>query len=288
MYNFKIGVLADSFKLPLRESILKAKEAGVDGLQLYATTGELSPEVLDMEKRKEIRKFIEDQNLVISALCGDLGGHGFEIASDNREKILRSKKIVDLAVDLGTDVVTTHIGVVPEDTRSERYAVMQEACTELGEYAQSCGVCFAIETGPEKASVLKQFLDSLPTKGIGVNLDPANLVMVTGDNPEKAVKTLKDYIVHTHAKDGIMIKKTDPKIIYDFFADGGIGDLRLEEYFLETPLGEGDVDFDKYLKALYDISFNGFLTIEREVGDNPQADIVKAVQFLKRKNEGTV
>ena len=81
-----------------------------------------------------------------------------------------------------------------------------------------------------------------------VNFDPANFVMVTGDDPVKGVYTLKDYIVHTHAKDGIMKQKSDPKD-YTFFAEGGIEDLRLEDYFLETPLGEGHVD-SYWLKAL--------------------------------------
>lgn len=62
---------------------------------------------------------------------------------------------------------------------------------------------------------------------------------------------------------------------------GGIGDLRLSDYFKETPLGEGDVDFDRYLKALDEVGYKGFLTIEREVGDNPEKDIRMAVDFLK-------
>ena len=104
---------------------------------------------------------------------------------------------------------------------------------------------------------------------------------MTGDDPVKGVYTLKDYIVHTHAKDGIMKQKSDPERIYTFFAEGGIEDLRLEDYFLETPLGEGHVDFPNWLKALEDIGYNGFLTIEREVGKNPEQDIREAVRFLK-------
>jgi sugar phosphate isomerase/epimerase len=80
-----------------------------------------------------------------------------------------------------------------------------------------------------------------------------------------------------------MLKKTDAEKIYNYFAEGGIEDLHLEEYFRETPLGEGSVDFDNYLKALDEIGFNGFLTIEREVGENPEKDIRLAVDFLKRK-----
>jgi len=190
---------------------------------------------------------------------------------------------VELALEFGCRVVTTHIGVVPEDTGSETYKVLQEACNELAEFAHERGAYFAIETGPEPADRLKKFLDSLSSKGVAVNFDPANLVMVTDDDPVQGVYTLRDYIVHTHAKDGIMLKKTDPKVIYDFFAEGGIGDLRLSDYFLETPLGEGKVDFDRYLQALMDIGYGGYLTIEREVGANPMEDISHAIRFLKSK-----
>ena len=107
--------------------------------------------------------------------------------------------------------------------------------------------------------------------------------MVTDDDPVEAVYTLKDYIVHTHAKDGILLKKTDPKVIYDFFAEGGIGDLRLDEYFKEVLPGLGKMPFERYLKALDDIGYNGFLTVERETGADPAKDIGAAVEFLKEK-----
>lgn len=282
MSDFSIGVLADSFRLPFREAIAKAREVGADGVQLYAVSGEISPGRLDAQKRREVRELIAGSGLKISALCGDLGGYGFAVREDNAAKIEKSKRIVDLACELGTNIVTTHIGVIPEDAASGRYGVMQEACNRLAEYAHSCGAFFAIETGPEPAARLKKFLDSLSTKGVAVNLDPANFVMVTGDDPVGAVYTLKDYIVHTHAKDGIMLKKTDPQRIYDFFAQGGIGDLRLEEYFREVPLGEGRVDFGGYLRALRAIGYRGFLTVEREVGKNPVEDIRIAVDFLRK------
>ena len=281
MKPFKIGVMVDSFRLSLIEGIKKSKEVGSQGIQIYATYGDMAPENLSAAKRREILNMIKDNGLVASAICGDLGGHGFAIEKDNAARIERSKRIMDLARDLETDVVTTHIGVVPADLKHDRYKVLQDACNALGEYGDQVGAYFAIETGPEKAVVLKDFLDSLDAKGVRVNLDPANLAMVTGDDPVQAVYTLQDYIVHTHAKDGVMRKQTDPERIYHFFAEGGIEDMRMEDYFLETPLGEGDVDFPNYLKALEEVGFRGFLTIEREVGGQPEEDIRLAVEFLK-------
>ncbi|OGO89249.1 MAG: hypothetical protein A2Y15_09810 [Clostridiales bacterium GWF2_36_10] len=278
--RFKIGVITDSFLVPFEQALDRAVEVGAQGIQLYVVNGENVYTSFTDEKVARVNGLLKDRGLIVSAVCGDFGGHGFQKAEENITKIPASKAAAELAVKLGSNVVTTHIGVVPEDKNSEVYQTMKAACKEIGDFAASIGVTFAIETGPEKATILKSFLDDVGSKGIGVNLDPANLVMVADDDPVQAVYTLKDYIVHTHAKDGIMIKKTDPKRIYDFFAEGGIEDLRMSDYFLEVPLGEGKVPFDKYIKALEDIGYKGFLTIERECGANPFADIKKAADFL--------
>lgn len=278
----KIGIISDSFRLDLREGIKKAAECGAQGLQLYAVSGPMDPDKLTTKDRKDLKSYIQSFGLEVSAICGDLGGHGFTIPEENILKIEKSKKIMDLTLDLGGKIVTTHIGVVPLDPLQADYKTLQEACETLGDYADSVGAFFAIETGPEKADTLKAFLDSLHSKGVRVNYDPANLAMVTGDDPVKGVYTLKDYIVHTHAKDGLLLKQTDPKIIYDFFAEGGIGDLRLDDYFREVPLGEGQVNFPAYFKALDDIGYDGYLTIEREVGSDPEKDIRIAVEFLRQ------
>lgn len=265
MTDFKIGIISDWLKLPFAEAMRTCRELGADGVQIYAVEGEMDPDNLTAADIAEKRRIIDGNGLEVSALCGDLGGHGFCIAEENGRKIEKSKRIAELAAKLGTGIVTTHIGVIPADDKCERYAVLAEACESLAEIGRENGVKFAVETGSEPAERLKIFLDALKSPGVAVNLDPANLVMVTDDDPVKAVYTLKDYIVHTHAKDGIMLKKTDPQKIYDFFAEGGIGDMRMSDYFLETPLGRGNVDFGAYLAALKSIGFNGYLTIEREL-----------------------
>lgn len=278
MYNFPIGVIIDSFRCDLKEAVVKAAKLGANGIQVYASRGEMAPENLSKEKRREFLKHVKDNGLVISALCGDLGGGGFTVPENNVWKVEKSKEILELAKELETDIVTTHIGVVPEDPNHDRYKIMQEACFSLAEYADKLDAHFAIETGPETSAVLKNFLDSLGSKGVGVNLDPANLVMVTGDDPVKAVHNLKDYIVHTHAKDGKQLFYLDPEIVYGIKK----GIIVEDDSFIEVPLGEGSVDFPNYLKALEEIGYKGFLTIEREVGDDPAADIGNAVEFLKK------
>lgn len=278
--KFPIGVIIDSFRTDTASAVKKAAAVGAQGIQVYATRGEMSPENLVGEKRSDFKKLVSDNGLVISALCGDLGG-GFGNRDENPERVEKSKRIIELAKELGTDVVTTHIGVVPQDSNHERYKIMQEACFELSRFADSLDAHFAIETGPETSAVLKGFLDSLGSTGVGVNLDPANLVMVTSDDPAGAVYNLRDYIVHTHAKDGKQLYYKDPEIVYGLVKDS----LVTGPSFLEVPLGEGSVDWNKYLAALEDIGYKGFLTIEREVGDNPEKDIITAVDFLKNMME---
>lgn len=279
MFQFPIGVMYDSFNLPMKDAIVRAKEIGAAGFQIYSTYGEYCPEKMTEDRIHELNDMLKSNGLVVTALCGDLG-HGFGNKDLNPELIEKSKRIVDLALKLNTNIVTTHIGVVPKDSNHERYKIMQEACSELAEYADSVNAHFAIETGPETSDVLKRFLDSLHSTGVAVNLDPANLVMDTEDDPVNAVYNLRDYIVHTHAKDGICLYRTDTEYIY------GVRPLPTElqniELSREVPLGTGSVDFNAYLKALEDIGYRGYLTIERECGDDPAGDIKIAADYLRK------
>lgn len=280
----KLGIIVESFRLPFREGVKKAAELGASGIQVYATYGELAYDSMTADKIKEINSIVEDSGLVISALCGDFGT-GFADAENNDFYVDRSKRVLELALKLNTNVVTTHIGVVPAE-ECERKEVMRKACRELALYGDSIGAAFAVETGPESGQVLGEFLDSLEAGGVRVNFDPANLVMVAGDRPENALKYLGKYIVHTHAKDGIKLDGSLREDIKVTIGDEAVGHdqlLAMGSEFLELPLGDGDVNFDTYLPALKATGFDGFLTIEREVGENPEKDIVHAMDFLREK-----
>lgn len=279
MFRFPIGVILESFKTDRSTAIQKAAALGAQGIQMYSTNGANSPENLTAAARRALLDEVKSQGLVFSALCGDLG-HGFGTKELNDGLIEKSKRILDLAKDLETNVVTTHIGVVPADKNHERYKIMQEACFALASYADSIDAHFAIETGPEPSTVLKEFLDGLHSTGVAVNLDPANLAMVVGDDAAEAVYNLRRYIVHTHAKDGKMYRYVDPEYVYRIVHPVP-EEIRRERAHEELPLGTGSVDFDKYLKALEEIGYRGFLTIEREVGENPEADIYTAKQYLE-------
>jgi len=255
MKRRKIGVMIESFRRGAREGIEKAAEIGADGFQIYVTRGEITPETLDAEARREFLRFVADKGLTISALCADYG-QGFLDAERNGPLVESSKRCVDLAVHLGVDIITTHIGKLPDEPGDGRYRACIQAVSELAEYAVQRGVAFATETGPESPEALRDFLVTVHSPGIKVNYDPANFCMA-GFDQLGGVKVLADYIIHTHAKDGL---RGQPK---------------------EVPLGEGDVDLPEWIALLDETGYDGFLTIEREVGDDPVAEIVSAVQYLR-------
>lgn len=91
MYKFPIGIILDSFRKPFPEALDITRSLGAQGVQVYATRGEMSPENLTGQKRRDFLNAVKDRGLVISALCGDLG-HGFHNPEENPQLIERSKQ----------------------------------------------------------------------------------------------------------------------------------------------------------------------------------------------------
>ena len=279
----KIGAMVESFRLGFRGGVEKAASLGIEGIQAYATDGELAPEKMTAEKIRETLDIVKSNGVVFSAICGDFG-YGFNDAEKNKYYIDKSKRVLDLSLELGCGIVTTHIGHIAEESDPAKIEVMRKACRHLAEYADSVGAVFAIETGSDRGCVLAQFLESLGAGGVKVNFDPANLVMCQDERPEEALKYLGKYIVHTHAKDGIMLKKSvEGKLELEKKKKKHAAMMDMGKKYLELPLGKGDVDFDVYLPALKATGFDGFLTVEREVGEDSASDISMAVEFLREK-----
>ena len=282
----KVGVLLPELSASIKDALQQTAGWGVDGVQFYVKNRHYDLLTADDSEIDDLRKHIVSLNLDLPAICGQLPGYGFERESDNPTQIKLTKRIIDIAQRLETTVVSTHIGVVPLDSNDPVYSVMVKALNELGSYAAARNVTLAIETGPEAPEHLKKFIEDC-NEGISVNFDPANLVMVHNINAAEAVRVLGKYISHTHAKDGVNYQACDPVQVYHAFASGGFAQLVEEtgEIFAELPLGQGKVNFAEYLPALKSTGYDGYLTIEREVGADPGADIAMAVTFLRKQLE---
>lgn len=255
MERLRIGAVVDELKLGVRPGVEKLAAMGLDGFQVYVTRGEMHPDHMPPEARRDFKRFAAGQGLAVSALCADFGG-GFGDAERNRDLVPLMKRVVDLAVDLEVSVVTTHVGVVPEEPGDPRRDAMTRALSDVGAHAEARGVSFATETGLEHGRALRAFIEGLDTRAVRVNFDPANLVM-RGFDVLECVDALAPFIVHTHVKDG---KRGE-----------GL-----------TRVGEGDVPWREYLAALRSAGYEGFYTIEAELKtDDRSAFVADAAAFLR-------
>lgn len=255
MKHFNIGIMLESLRLDFDQSLDQAVEIGADGFQMWFC----SPDPMPRDEFLHKRSAIEAHHLTVSAVCGDIGA--FTDADANVQRIRQMENIFNFAYDIGTRVVTGHIGTIPEDKDAPAYRALYQSMLVIGKMAKERNLTFATETGPESTALMRSFLDELDG-GIGVNFDPANLVMGGfSKNGADSVEIIAPYIAHTHAKDGVR------------FADGS--------GCAEVALGQGGVDFPLWMKTLWRCGYRGFLTIERECGDRPVEDCTEALRFLR-------
>jgi sugar phosphate isomerase/epimerase len=256
----KIGVLLDHYYLPIRQASAEAARAGFTGVQIYTTAGELAPENLSRSGQRELLSLLAGHGLTLSALCADLGGPRFADSATADGRIARTCRIVEQAAELRVPVVTAHVGTISAEPTDPGRALITQAVDAIGSIADRTGVRFAIETGQEDPKILAAFLASFNNRALGVNYDPANLLM-SGFDPIGGLGELAGYVVYVHAKDAV----------------GGKG-----RPAREMDLGEGDVDYPAFVAALASAGYSGWHTVEHKHSRNAVAELAAASQYLHR------
>ncbi len=193
-------------------------------------------------------------------ICAQTVGYVPAATRDEREQ--RTYEVSDFARTLGVPGLATHIGCLPADPETPDYRevleLVRRICDRCAENAQT----FALETGQEPAEELLEFLRRVDRPNIGINFDPANMILYGSGEPLAALEALKGHLITVHCKDGTWPETPG-------------------EWGRETPLGEGDVGMARYVEALRNAGYTGPLTIEREiVGEEQRADIRQAIELL--------
>ncbi len=255
----KLGVTLESLGLPFRRGLSEARRLGVAGVQVEAA-GDLAPDRLTDTGKRELRHLLRSHGLELTALGCPLR-HGLDEPANLQPRIDRVRQVMSLSFELGARVVIVQAGRVPDDPADPRTPVMTESLLALGRHGDRVGAALALETGLESGEALKAFLDRLDTGGLGVNYDPANLLM-NGFDPVENLAPLKDRIVHTHAKDARR--------------------RGASRAAAEVPLGHGDIDWLQYLGTLSALEYRGWVVVERETGADRAADVATGVAFLRR------
>ncbi|MEI7733223.1 MAG: sugar phosphate isomerase/epimerase family protein [Verrucomicrobiota bacterium] len=173
------------------------------------------------------------------------------------------QQTVKLAKKLGFKIVMFHAGFLPHEESDPNFAKLVERLRKIAGAFAKQGIQVAFETGQEPAESLSRFLVKLGCKNVGVNFDPANMLLYNNGDPIKAMKLLGPWIKQIHLKDANVTKQP-----------GTWGE--------EVVLGTGQVKWKAFFKTLEDIGFKGNLFIEREAGTQRVEDIRTAREYVEK------
>lgn len=192
---------------------------------------------------------------------------GFIPRATREERERRTLEVSDFAAEVGVASIATHVGFVPEDVSDPDYIAVRELVRRIADHAAQHQQTFALETGQEPADVLLEFLHDVNRPNVGINFDPANMILYGTGDPIDALGVLGEHVLSVHCKDGDWPPPNIP---------GALG--------TEKPLGQGAVGMERFLRQLQKIGYKGPLTIERETEDRAQRlkDIQMAVGLLHK------
>jgi L-ribulose-5-phosphate 3-epimerase len=181
-------------------------------------------------------------------------------------RIAALQQWADFATWIGAPALITHCGFIPENLTDPTYPAVVAAIREVAAYCAARGLGFWFETGQETPVVLLRTIQQLDLPNLGINLDPANLLMYGKGNPLDALDMLGPYVRNIHVKDG------------RYPTDG-------EHLGHEAPVGHGQVDYPRFVARLKASGFTGEWIIEREIsGEQQIRDIQQTIADLQQWN----
>lgn len=170
--------------------------------------------------------------------------------------------VVGIAARLGLKVVTFHAGFLPHEESDPDFQKLLERIARIAGLFGERGIALGFETGQETAETLRSFLEQLGCPNVGVNFDPANMILYEKGDPIAALRVLAPFLRSCHLKDAIATK-----------VPGTWGN--------EVVVGTGQVDWRAFFRTLEDVKFTGDLAIEREAGTTRVADIKRAREYVE-------
>lgn len=278
MEKWPIGVFA-SIDAGLGVKLEVAHELGIPTVQLHAPHA-------STRTPDHARRFLErlkSLGIAVTVVFGGFEGESYaDIPTVARTvglvppatrgaRVQEMREIADFARLLGVDAVGLHIGFVPHDASDPLYAEVRQVTRDLCDYLQANGQRLHLETGQESADTLLAFIGDVGRDNLFINFDPANMILYGTGDPIEALKKVGRFVRSVHCKDG------------KWAANPG------KEWGCEVPFGSGDVGAETFLRTLKELGYDGPLTIEREIPQEPQrqkAEIGQAVRLideLKRK-----
>jgi sugar phosphate isomerase/epimerase len=274
MEKWPVGVFA-SIDAGLGVQLEVARELGVHTIHLHTPHAESRAP----QRAAEFKKRLADFEISITCVFAGFDGEsyadiptvkhtvGLMPHSTRAARTKELKEIADFARQLDVDVVGVHLGFVPHEKTNADYGELLEITRNVCDHCKNNRQSLHLETGQEPVEVLIEFLSDVDRDNLFVNFDPANMILYGAGEPIPALEALGSRVRSVHCKDATW------------------SDRPGETWGAEVPLGEGDVDFEMFLKTLKEIGYDGPLTIEREIPQEParqKAEIGRAIELLER------
>lgn len=271
MIVLKIGVCVNLMKMEDMPQKFKDLTAwGFDNCQLICW----NPALFTAENAAKLNELTARCGVTVSAFwCGWEGPSVWNfyegqttlglVPPEYRE--MRIKNLcdgADFAKLLGVKNVVTHMGFIPENPNDPQFLPFCDAVRKVAQHCKANGQYLLFETGQETPVTMLRCFEQVGTDNLGVNLDTANLILYGRANPVDALDVFGKYVMNLHAKDGC-------------YPTNG------HDLGTETAIGQGKVDFHALFRKLFDLGYNGYVTIEREIGGEQQIkDILASKEYL--------
>jgi sugar phosphate isomerase/epimerase len=270
--KWPIGVFT-SIDAGLGVNLDVAHDLAIPTIQLHAPAKSTRTE----QNAEAFRHRLSELGITLTAVFGGFEGESYAdiptvvrtvglVPVDTRAARTREmKEIADFAKLLQCDVVALHLGFIPHDSSDPLYAEVIAVTREVCDHCAGNGQSLHLETGQESADGLIQFIQDVERDNLFVNFDPANMILYGTGEPIEALRKIGQRVRSVHCKDGKW------------------ADNPGQEWGEEVPLGQGDVGIETYLRTLDELGYDGPLTIEREIPQDPQrqkAEIGQAAGLL--------
>jgi len=230
------------------------------------------------QRAKEFLERLKQMGMRITAVFGGFEGEsyadiptvvrtvGLVPAETRKARTTEIKQIADFAKLLGVEVVALHLGFVPHDSADPLYKEVLKITRDVCDHCKRNGQNLHLETGQETAAALLAFIHDTQRDNLFINFDPANMILYGAGEPIEALEKLGSLVRSVHCKDAKWAARPG------------------QEWGAEVPLGQGDVNMERYLRTLDRIGYRGPLTIEREIPQEPErqkAEISGALNLLR-------
>ena len=266
----KLGAIVGLSSNPAEE-LKKLSDLGLTSCQIAAWDESL----MTAEVAERLRKASSELQIEISALWCGWGGPaiwnlvdgpntlGIVPPTYRYQRMQTLLKGAAFAQEIEVVDVVTHVGFIPENPNDPEYSSLVSALRYLATNFARLGRYFLFETGQETPVVLLRTIEDMGLKNVGINLDPANLILYGKGSPVDSLDVFGQYIRGVHIKDGCY--PTTGRLLGE-----------------EKAMGDGKVNFPKLLAGLKKLGYQGSLTIEREIsGEQQTKDIIMAIEKLK-------